>query len=528
MVGRLNAPNALTNSGDDSFTNLLPPSTIAAQLVKNHADFARGSRNTDDTATFRQLLQEILSKTSTPETDVEVNHKLIQVVVEAGLDVLFQENPFAQWDILIPQAIDSLAVIKSTIIRQPATLLFADSNPTQALRQPNLLVWLFPKVLLLACHPRADDLQSSLTSLLRCMVSTLSKTLDQWQHSHALLETLRDCVADLMSVPDTSLFLSHQSPVGTALPPGRSLTSLWSEAQQAVALPSGCQMQIRDATAAFKVLLLLLSTMLEIARIDKPSHRLKVAPSALLGWIVDVIPVLTQTLLRHRHYFEERQQFTSLSSRIVQLYGQTFLQFKLLQTTSEDTTPYATVRFYQSCSDYMLASCDRPVPNEVQHQIGIAVQGILNLSTKYNDTVIDEFLLPAVRAFASEESRFLACPVSLQLTIRTLLLASPCSVPDWVATVPDRQGDTAMADATSHEVNGDLQVTGAVVPQRRNLRQLEFHTPRDKVSSNTLYIHLLHQLSNLLGKDNYDADPSIAGLSKLAAYVGLYKFVAQD
>ena len=80
MVGRLLAHNIARGpaafGGDDlSDANLPPPSTLAAQLVRNHVDTARGLNQPDTTVTFRQLLQEILNKTSVPETDVDVNLK---------------------------------------------------------------------------------------------------------------------------------------------------------------------------------------------------------------------------------------------------------------------------------------------------------------------------------------------------------------------------------------------------------------------------------------------------------------------
>ncbi|KAG9833559.1 hypothetical protein KCU68_g12060, partial [Aureobasidium melanogenum] len=200
MVGRLLAHShgrgAASIGGDDlTDANLPPPSTLAAQLVKNHVDTARGLNQPDTTVTFRQLLQEILSKSSVPETDVDVNHKLIKVVVEAGLDVLFQDDPFAQWDFLVPQAIDSLAVIQSTIQRQP-DILFHNAS-TNSDQNPHLLLWLFPKLLMLSKHPKGAQLQDSLASLLSSLVLSLSKTLDLWPYAKALLQMLRDCATDL-------------------------------------------------------------------------------------------------------------------------------------------------------------------------------------------------------------------------------------------------------------------------------------------------------------------------------------------
>lgn len=511
MVGRLIAPNARVHSGDD---NLPPPSTIAAQLVKNHAEHARGSRPTDDAATFGQLLQEILSKTAAPETDVEVNHKLIQVVIEAGLDVLFQDNPFAQWEVLLPQAVDSLAVVESTIKRQPKVIFFEESRSTQDQWQPHLLIWLLPKIFSLSSHPKGDDLQGPLCSLLRCMVESLSKSLSLWQSSHTLLDAFRDCVTDLMSALDKHLFVQRPTTVGVMLPPGRTLASLWSAAQNAVALPSGCQMHIKDATSGFKVVLLLLSSTMEILKADRPVLRLEAVSSVLLGWVLDVIPCLVQMLLKHRQYFEKYQQFEKLSTRVMRLYGHAISQLRLLQAKTHDTAPYATIRFSQSCADYILASCKQPLPTEVQHEIGTAIQSIFNVSSKHDEAMVENVLLPAFRAFASEETRIQACQETLLITMRSWLLKSSENVPHWVVAVPDRQGDTTMTDVVMQEplIDGESAITVSQRP--RKLRRTPNHEAYDEPSSEQLYTQLMDRLISLLTQGN---GSGIAGLSLIAA-----------
>ena len=98
-----------------------PPSTLAAQIVQNQ--YRAAPQKNGEAATFAQLLREILhDHAATPETNVQVNVKLISVVAEAGLAPLADDNPFPQWDSLIAQAIDSIAVIQATIRRQPEVL----------------------------------------------------------------------------------------------------------------------------------------------------------------------------------------------------------------------------------------------------------------------------------------------------------------------------------------------------------------------------------------------------------------------
>lgn len=511
MVGRLLVQNDGTHSGDD---NLPPPSTIAAQLVKNHAEHARGSRQTDDAATFGQLLQEILSRTAAPETDVEVNHKLIQVVVEAGLDTLFQDNPFAQWEVLLPQAADSLAVVESTVRRQSKVLFYEESHQTQAQRQPHLLIWLLPKIFSLSSHPKCDELQGALSSLLRCMVESLSKNLTQWQASHALLDAFRDCVTDLMSTLERHLLVQQPTTIGTMLPPGRSLTFLWSEAQDAVALPSGCQMHVKDAVSGFKIVLLLLSTTIELSNADKPVLRLEAVSNVMLGWVLDVIPCLIEMLLKHRQYFEKCQKFGVLSTKVVRLYGRAVLQLRLLQTKTLDTSPYATARFSKSCANYIFASCNYPLSTEVQHAIGTEIQDIFDMSSKHDEAMVQNFLLPAFRAFASDETRFQACQETLLVPMRSWLLKIPDNHTNGTVAVPDQQGDTTMTDSTAQGPLRSDNRRASVDEQPRKLRNVLKQHVRVEHVEEELYTHLKGQLVGLLTRGN---GHDIMGLSLVAA-----------
>ena len=503
--------NAHTHSGDSS-ENLLPPSTIAAQLVKNHAEYVRGNRHTDDAATFRQLLQEILSRDSAPETDVGVNHKLIQVVVEAGLDMILHDNPFAEWDILIPQALDSLAVIESTISRQPEILLYEESSSAQSHKQPQLLVWLLPKIFCLSCHPRCSELQHALASVLQCMVTSLSSTLKHWQHSQILIDTFQECVKDLIRDSITFEYTTYAS-VGTALPPGRSLATLWPQAEHAVALPSAYQMLIKDAASASKIILLLLGAISELCRSDGSLPIFKAVPNTLSRWVLDVLPTLIHSLLKHRQYFELHGHFSALSVHSIHIYQQNLSLLRRLQTIPKDESPYTTIRFCQSCAEYMLASCDHTLTTDVQEALGVAIQASLDTLSRHHETIVEEFLLPSLTAFASDEARFRACPDALLISVRTWLTRLARENPVWVTSVPRDQGDTDMTDVPG--AGEDAQKSSAVstTKGRRKLRGITSKHDQGPLSTVDLYSRLVGQLVRMLGADG---GQEIAGLSDTA------------
>ncbi|EON65245.1 hypothetical protein W97_04482 [Coniosporium apollinis CBS 100218] len=107
-----------------SANGIPPPSTIAAQIVQ-HQSNANARREPENRALFGKLLQEYLNDPAAEESDAHINARLIHVIAEAGLDVLHKENPFAQ-ELLVPQAIKSIAVITLVIQRYPKILLFVE------------------------------------------------------------------------------------------------------------------------------------------------------------------------------------------------------------------------------------------------------------------------------------------------------------------------------------------------------------------------------------------------------------------
>lgn len=166
--------------------NAPPPSTLAAQIVQNQTT-TKASQQSGEKATFAGLLHEILHNPSaTPETDIGVNVQLISVVVEAGLSVLTRDDPFAQLDVLLPQAADSLAVVEATIVRQ-ADVLFAHISQDG----PPLTIWLLARLLPLCSRPKCGELNVS--GLINSAISAASKS-KLWRSAAVMQELVRECV----------------------------------------------------------------------------------------------------------------------------------------------------------------------------------------------------------------------------------------------------------------------------------------------------------------------------------------------
>lgn len=164
-----------------------PPSTYAAQIVQNQTRPAAPQQDGDH-PTFPKLLHAILNDpAAAQETDLRVNVQLIDVVAEAGLAPLALNNPFAQYDVLISQANDSLAVIEKTIKRQPELLLTSVSEDGPPLALP-----LFARLLAICGRPKYEDLP--VARLFDSLIRTLTSSTELWQSGKTLQEVCQDVV----------------------------------------------------------------------------------------------------------------------------------------------------------------------------------------------------------------------------------------------------------------------------------------------------------------------------------------------
>lgn len=185
MARRIPTINGVHTNGDAP-----PPSTLAAQIVQNQTRPPVSQQN-GQAATFAGLLNEILhNDTAAPETDIDVNVKLVNVVAEVGLAPLVDGNPFAQWDELILQATDSIAVIESTIKRQPEVLFTAINQDGQQLFLP-----LLTRLASVCGRDRCDTLP--IVNLLDCALSTLEASIEFWQDVLVVRQVLEDCASGM-------------------------------------------------------------------------------------------------------------------------------------------------------------------------------------------------------------------------------------------------------------------------------------------------------------------------------------------
>lgn len=139
-----------------------PASTVAAQIVENLTQGQYPARQPDKEE-FQRLLQEILNPdddgdeiAESIETNVDVNCRLIYVVVRAGLEPLSNQESFEEHDDLHKQAIASLSVVELTVRRSPGVLFSTIHGPQQV---GPLYLWLLPRLFIILGSTKDKDIR---------------------------------------------------------------------------------------------------------------------------------------------------------------------------------------------------------------------------------------------------------------------------------------------------------------------------------------------------------------------------------
>lgn len=147
-----------------------PASTVAAQIVDNLTQGQYPARQPDKEE-FQRLLQEILNpdddgdETAEPiETNVDVNCRLIYVVVRAGLGSLSNQESFDENDDLHKQAIASLSVVELTVQRSPG-VLFSIIHGSQQVGP--LYLWLLPRLFIIFGSTKDKDIRRCVCKVIK-------------------------------------------------------------------------------------------------------------------------------------------------------------------------------------------------------------------------------------------------------------------------------------------------------------------------------------------------------------------------
>ncbi len=182
-------------------TQELPPSTLAAQIVDCLTKTKEHSEHQVQES-FRQLLREILDaddgkegQSDSIETNVEINHKIIYVVVRSGIETLFQDDPFNKKDELMEQGLSSLAVIGLTIQRSPEVLFFRPKVHEADLKLGGpLFLWLIPILLSILAWDGDCGIQEAALKVLQIILTIERKTHCRGVKPQSVLRYIQGCI----------------------------------------------------------------------------------------------------------------------------------------------------------------------------------------------------------------------------------------------------------------------------------------------------------------------------------------------
>lgn len=178
----------------------LPPSSVAV-IVQNLRS-VDGSARLVGRDIFQQLLAEVLGHNGGDPTDaaeledsVGVNYKVVEVVMDAGLSILLQEDPFASTDELLLQAGNSLLVVRLTIQRSPQVLFCSPPVESGAeANRPVLFLWLLPRLLPLLGHKATETLVQDLIETIEALFVAAARIPEAWRYLKTVMGYCQSCV----------------------------------------------------------------------------------------------------------------------------------------------------------------------------------------------------------------------------------------------------------------------------------------------------------------------------------------------
>lgn len=329
------APPPTTNVHTNGNTNAIPPpSTIAAQIVHNAAN-VHSRQDAAAKVTFGELVKEFLQHPGIDEPDVQLV-ALISVIVEAGLESLFKEDPFAQ-DQQRQQGINSINALMYLLDQKPHLLLSAKDSEDGGSPQPPLIIWLFPKLMGLLTHTTLHQIHQHIQGLLSLCLDVLTQTSTYSRKAVAVMQLYKSSVAceclDLATQCLTNLpsdirnelkaandpVALQSTPFRIAVPSSSSLNEFWPESKQSVAVPHNLQRIIASPTSAIYVSFNLLMALCAPTRQKSQKHVGSAPFEQQYPWILDTCEELWHYFRRWTASFDKRALFDETTTLYMQL-----------------------------------------------------------------------------------------------------------------------------------------------------------------------------------------------------------------
>ena len=179
-----------------------PPSTYAAQIVDNIESARLKTHSSGSRPHLKELLHRVLDADRRGifadgafDSSLEVNHKLICVILRACLSFPNGPNPFDIQGDVYEQARDSLAVIQLTIRRGPEVLWVSPQGEgTYGKPEGPLFLRLVPCLLNLLHHRDGLDIRNGAQQVLETILNVQRKPSGSKQTGERITKYVQGCI----------------------------------------------------------------------------------------------------------------------------------------------------------------------------------------------------------------------------------------------------------------------------------------------------------------------------------------------
>lgn len=295
----------------------LPPSTMAAQLINNLSTPNKPSRHAEQ-EDLKTLMDEVsnqeasIADFSNAEANLEHKHKLIYVFGRAVLERLAADDPFLDFQKIVPQASDALDIFMSTIKEMPDVLAYCVAPESALLSrgQEPLWFWLFPRALALLGRRQCDALTEKIKDFFYECFQVVARVPKLWTLSSFFFSYLKECAASMLLLrhpstqpsTDNNLIypamlshlqnpsiLSHNHMIDALLPAGEVGPTMFSHDLDGS--PSNanlnCTYPIRFASEGISHVANILCMLVDISMATAASYDATPAFQDYMGWMLE-------------------------------------------------------------------------------------------------------------------------------------------------------------------------------------------------------------------------------------------------
>jgi serine/threonine-protein kinase ATR len=406
----------------------LPPSTMAAQLI-NNLSTSNKPLPPSEQEDLKKLMDEVsnqeasIADFSSEEAKLEHKHKLIYVFARAVLQRLAEDDPFLDFQKIVPQASDALEIFIATIKEMPEVLTYCigPESTLSSRGQEPLWFWLFPRVLALLARRECESLTDKIKNFFQVCYQAVAQSPILWNLSSFFFSYFKECATSRyrnkiftnISSLDLAMLKHLQNPtiifgnhtIDVRLPMNDADQSMFS-LESNDSLPStfrNCSYLVRFASEGLCHLANILCMLVDISMTAVASFDPTPAYQDYLAWLLDSF------LASH----EQRKRLHADLSLYESCRKADIMSFCSLQTllsSSRKSLRESSLRKGCTVLSILCADLMENVENLTEHSIELSVcKCLLNLVALCQEQesmhrAVLSHILPPIQSFLNDHS----------------------------------------------------------------------------------------------------------------------------